>query len=62
MHNLKNIDMIGKKILIENSSDSTKSKISGLVIFESKNVIILRTENKKVVNVKKNEILKIKEF
>jgi RNase P/RNase MRP subunit p29 len=61
MHNLKNIDLIGKKVLIENSSDVTKFKLSGLIIFESKNIVVLRNKEQKIIKIKKNEILKIKE-
>lgn len=58
MHSLKNIDLIGKKIKIENSSDKTKQNLLGTVIFETKNIVVLRCE--KIIKIKKNEILKYK--
>jgi RNase P/RNase MRP subunit p29 len=61
MHNLKDIDQIGKKISIENASCKTKSKLSGLVIFETKNIVVLRSKENKIFKLKKNEILKTKE-
>jgi len=61
MVNLKNIDMIGKKIFLENSSDKSKKNLSGLMIFETKNTVVLKTNEKKIIKIKKNEILKIKE-
>jgi len=61
MHNLKDLNLIGKKILIENSSDFSKKNLSGLTIFETKNIVIIRTKKNKILKIKKNEILKIKE-
>jgi RNase P/RNase MRP subunit p29 len=61
MVNLKNIEMIGKEIFIKNSSDKNKVNLSGLIIFETKNIIVLKTKEKKIIKIKKNEILKIKE-
>ncbi len=59
MHNLKHLDLIGKNIIIENSSDKTKIKLSGLIIYETKNIVVLKTD-KKNIKLKKNEILKFK--
>ena len=61
MVNLKNISMIGKRILIENSSDKFKKNLSGLIIFETKHTVVLKTIEKNIIKIKKNEILKIKE-
>lgn len=60
MVKLKDIDLIGKKIIIENSSDKTKTKISGLVIFETKNTLVLKSNSNKIIKLKKNEILSSK--
>jgi RNase P/RNase MRP subunit p29 len=61
MHNLKSLDLIGKNILIENSSDISKKDLNGLVIFETKNIIVLKYKEKNI-KIKKNEILKFKEI
>lgn len=61
MHNLKNLNLLGKKINIENSSDISKKDLSGLVIFETKNIIVLKLKEKEI-KIKKNEILKFKEI
>jgi RNase P/RNase MRP subunit p29 len=61
MLNLKDIDKIGTKIFIENASDKTKSNLTGLVVFETKNIIVLKSDKNKIIKIKKNEILKTKE-
>lgn len=61
MVNLKNIEMIGKEIFIENSSDKNKINLSGLIIFETRNIIVLKTKKKRIIKIKKNELLKTKE-
>ena len=61
MPNLKDINKIGTKIFIENASDKTKSNLTGLVLFETKNIIVLKSDKNKIIKIKKNEILKNKE-
>jgi len=58
MYNLKDIDLIGKKIIIENSSDKTKIGKNGLVIFETKKKIVIKSKSK-TSEIKKSEMLKV---
>ena len=60
MLNLKDIDLIGKEVKILNSSDITKIGVSGQVINETKNIVIIRKKDNKLITIKKNEILKMK--
>jgi len=60
MIKLKNINLIGQKIKIINSSDVTKINLKGIVIFETKNILILRDDNLKIKKIKKSEIIKNK--
>ena len=60
MLNLKDIDLIGKDIEIINSSDRTKIGIYGKVINETKNILVIRTKENKLIEIKKNEIHKMK--
>jgi len=59
MLNLKDIEHIGQKIIIKNASDISKINICGLVINETKNILVIRTKDDKQITVKKNEILKM---
>jgi RNase P/RNase MRP subunit p29 len=59
MLNLKDIEYIGKNVLIVNSSDISKIGITGFVINETKNMLVIRTKNSKVIKIKKEEILKM---
>ena len=59
MLNLKDIDLIGKEINILNSSDITKIGINGLVINETKNIVVIRKKDNSLITIKKNEILKM---
>ncbi|HOD89729.1 MAG TPA: ribonuclease P protein subunit [archaeon] len=60
MPKLKDIDLIGKMIVIENSSDLNKIGLNGLVVYETKNIVVVK-HNEKFKCIKKAEILKIKE-
>jgi len=59
MLNLKDIDLIGKEIKIINSSDLTKIGVNGIVINETKNIVVIRKKNNEITTIKKNEILKM---
>jgi len=59
MLNLKDIDLIGKEVNILNSSDITKIGINGLVINETKNIVVIRKKDNSLITIKKNEILKM---
>jgi len=60
MLKVNNINLIGKKIKIVNSSDPTKNDLKGIVIFETKNNLVLRKENLKIIKIRKSEIIKNK--
>jgi len=61
MPNIKNIDLIGKNVVIENSSDKTKIGRKGIVVFEAKNIVVLKENvSKKLITIKKSEILDLK--
>jgi RNase P/RNase MRP subunit p29 len=62
MINIKYLDNIGKDIKIENSSDISKIGLVGKVIFESKNILVLRDKNNNIKKIKKSEILKFKKI
>jgi RNase P/RNase MRP subunit p29 len=62
MINIKYLDNIGKDIKIENSSDISKIGLVGKVIFESKNIFVLRDKNNNIKKIKKSEILKFKKI
>jgi len=60
MRSIENIlyhELIGLKIKISESSQSNLKKLSGKVIFESKNMLIVRTLNG-IKKIPKNNILK----
>ncbi len=61
MLNLKNINLIGKNVVIENSSDLSKINVNGLVIFETKNILTIKNKENEIKKIKKNEILKLKD-
>lgn len=56
----KNIDLLGKEITIVNSTDESKIGLLGLVIYQTKNIIIIRLKNKKLKTIKQTEIIDIK--
>jgi len=57
MLNIKNSELIGKEISIINSSDLSKIGISGIVIYQTKEELKIRT-NKKIITIKFGEIIK----
>ena len=59
MINIKYLDNIGKNVKIINSSDVSKTGILGKIIYETKNILVLRDQNKNIKRIKKSEILKI---
>ena len=59
MYNIKYLDLIGKNIKIENSSDVSKINIKGLVIYETKNIVVIKNKFNKIKKIKKQEILKL---
>ena len=60
MLKVSNINLIGKKIKIINSSDPTKNDLKGIVIFETKNNLVLRKKDLKIIKIRKSEIIKNK--
>jgi RNase P/RNase MRP subunit p29 len=56
----KNIDLLGKEITIVNSTDESKIGLLGLVIYQTKNIIIIRLKNNKLKTIKQTEIIDIK--
>jgi len=59
MLNVKNSDMIGKNIVIKNSSDRTKIGKKGLVIYQTKETLKIRDDNNKIFEIKQNEIINL---
>jgi len=59
MLNLKDLDCIGKNVKIVNSSDLSKIGICGFVINETKEILVIRTKQEKLITIKKKEILKM---
>jgi RNase P/RNase MRP subunit p29 len=60
MYDINSIDMIGKNIIVENSSDISKIGIKGKVIFETKNTITIQS-NDRILKIKKKELLSLKQ-
>lgn len=58
MLNIKNSELIGREITIVNSSDKSKIGVSGIVIYQTKDVLKIR--NKKIFTIKFGEIIKFK--
>jgi len=59
MYNIKYLDLIGKNVKIENSSDVSKINIEGLIIYETKNIVVIKNKFNKIKKIKKQEILKL---
>lgn len=59
MLNLKDLESIGKNVKIVNSSDLSKIGICGFVINETKEILVIRTKQEKLITIKKKEILKM---
>lgn len=59
MLNLKDLEFIGKNVKIVNSSDLSKIGICGFVINETKEILVIRTKQEKLITIKKKEILKM---
>ncbi len=56
MLDLKNIEYLGKNINITNATDQSKIGLCGLVIYQTKDAIVLR-KNKKTFKIKIAEII-----
>ena len=61
MLNINYIDLIGKNIVINNCSDASKINCCGIVIFQTKNILNIRNKNNKIIKIKVQEILDLKE-
>lgn len=59
MYNIKYLDLIGKNVKIENSSDVSKINMEGLIIYETKNIVVIKNKFNKIKKIKKQEILKL---
>ena len=59
MYNIKYLDLIGKNVKIENSSDVSKINMEGLIIYETKNIVVIKNKFNKIQKIKKQEILKL---
>jgi RNase P/RNase MRP subunit p29 len=57
MLNVKNSELIGKIIIIKNSSDRTKIGKKGIVIYQTKDLLKIRDDKEKIFEIKKNEII-----
>jgi RNase P/RNase MRP subunit p29 len=62
MLNINYIDLIGKNVVINNCSDTSKIGCCGIVIFQTKNILNIRNKNNKIIKVKVQEILDLKEI
>jgi len=58
MLNVKYSDLIGKEVLIKNSTDKTKIGTKGLVIYQTKETLKLR-DKEKIIIIKNNEIINL---
>jgi RNase P/RNase MRP subunit p29 len=59
MLNIKTSELIGKKIIIKNSSDRSKIGKKGLVIYQTKEALKIRDEKEKIITLKNNEIINL---
>ncbi|HOZ35564.1 MAG TPA: ribonuclease P protein subunit [archaeon] len=57
MLNVKNSELIGKIIIIKNSSDRTKIGKKGIIIYQTKDLLKIRDDKEKIFEIKKNEII-----
>jgi RNase P/RNase MRP subunit p29 len=62
MLDMKNIELLGQKIKIINSTDESKIGVFGFVIYQTKNIIKLRLENNNIKTIKLAEIINIKKI
>jgi RNase P/RNase MRP subunit p29 len=60
MININYINLIGKNVFLKNSSDTSKIGLRGIVIYQTKNILVIRNNKNKIVKVKINEILDLK--
>ena len=60
MYNIKYLNLIGANIKIQSSSDINKNNIEGLVIYETKNIVVIKNKLNRIQKIKKQEILKLK--
>ncbi|MFA5746350.1 MAG: ribonuclease P protein subunit [archaeon] len=58
MLNVKYSDLIGKEVLIKNSTDKTKIGAKGLAIYQTKELLKLRNKEK-IIIIKNNEIINL---
>lgn len=59
MLNIKNSELIGKKVIIKNSSDRTKIGKKGIVIYQTKDLLKIRDDKEKIFEIKQNEIINL---
>ncbi|HNW05950.1 MAG TPA: ribonuclease P protein subunit [archaeon] len=59
MLNIKNSELIGKKVIIKNSSDRTKIGKKGIVIYQTKELLKIRDDKEKIFEIKQNEIINL---
>jgi RNase P/RNase MRP subunit p29 len=59
MLNVKNSELIGKKVIIKNSSDRTKIGKKGTVIYQTKDLLKIRDDKNKIFEIKQNEIINL---
>ena len=59
MLNVKNSELIGKKVIIRNSSDRTKIGKKGTVIYQTKDLLKIRDDKNKIFEIKQNEIINL---
>lgn len=59
MLNVKNSELIGKTVVVKNSSDRTKIGKKGIVVYQTKELLKIRDDNKKIIEIKQNEIINL---
>jgi RNase P/RNase MRP subunit p29 len=56
----KNTEYLGHNIRVINSTDNSKKNISGCVIYQTKEYLIIRTKENKLKKIKLSEIINLK--
>jgi len=57
-HNIVNHELIGLNVYIARHANPNNNNIKGIVIFETKNMLIIKKENGKIIKVTKDGILR----
>ncbi|MGQ4914938.1 MAG: ribonuclease P protein component 1 [Candidatus Asgardarchaeia archaeon] len=57
-HNIVNHELIGLNVYIVRHANPNSNNIKGIVIFETKNMLIIKKENGKIIKVTKNGIFR----